>query len=59
MLSKALLVIGILGAIWFITGLVISVRHRTLDVNLPKLVLCVAIVLFVFLASFAANFNSW
>ena len=62
MLSKALLVIGALGIIWLATGLVIVVRSRTLRtlrVNLPKLALCVAIILLAFLASIAANSNGW
>lgn len=59
MFSKAFLVIGILGIIWLATGLVIAARSRTLNVNLPRLVLCVAIVLLVFFASIAANLNGW
>ncbi|MFY9462239.1 MAG: hypothetical protein WAP51_03510 [Candidatus Sungiibacteriota bacterium] len=59
MLSKALLAIGILGIIWIVTGCAISMRHRTVSVNLPKLVLCAVIILLAFLASIAANSNGW
>lgn len=59
MLSKALLVIGILGDIWLITGLAISVRYRSLGLNLPRLILCVAVVFFAFLASIIAHSIGW
>ncbi len=59
MLSKALLAIGILGTIWLMIGLGVSVRYRSFGLNLPKLVLWIAIVLIACLASIAAHSNGW
>ena len=63
MLSKAFFVISMLGVIWLAAGLVIigcsSMRYRTLTVNLPKLILGVAVVLLTLLTAIAASYNGW
>ena len=59
MLSQTLLGVGILGVIWLATGLVVSVRYRTVGVNLHKLALCAVIILVTFVASVTACYNGW